>query len=381
VTSTPQQGSGVHLSWPMFFVLIAVAGGFMYWLTREAVDGKEIGRSAMEGAAEVMPEQMDKIAESAVDAAIDAAADEAAERSGDFMDDTLDRAVESLEGVSDRSVGEVPEETADEAGEETETRPRNISIGGIFETVEQIKDDVLRESADQAFDLMPIDIDEEWATGAEIGDSIREQFDVVQNDTINDRVLRLARPMLPLLTRTKGREYTFTVYHSNEVNAFAILGGQIFIATALIDRMETDAAIQAVIAHEIGHVEWEHSVRAAWAGQKSREILGQVTVSNAIQSAFHVLVRTGYSEQQQFDADEFAFRMLHTLGRPRHERLRFVEVLLELEAEYAQASGGTKTEPGNPLLDALDRHYRTHPPSDERYEALDTMQDDDDWRP
>ena len=42
------------------------------------------------------------------------------------------------------------------------------------------------------------------------------------------------------------------------INAFAVPGGRIFVTTGLAGALETEAALQAVLAHEIAHVESRH---------------------------------------------------------------------------------------------------------------------------
>ena len=49
-------------------------------------------------------------------------------------------------------------------------------------------------------------------------------------------------------------QYTFTVLDSEEVNAFALPGGYVYITRDLLKEFKTEAQLAAVLSHEIGHV-------------------------------------------------------------------------------------------------------------------------------
>ncbi|MDQ6781111.1 MAG: M48 family metalloprotease [Candidatus Eremiobacteraeota bacterium] len=54
--------------------------------------------------------------------------------------------------------------------------------------------------------------------------------------------------------------YTFTVIDSEEVNAFSLPGGYIFVDAGLLNFVHSDDELAAVLGHEIGHVERRHVV-------------------------------------------------------------------------------------------------------------------------
>lgn len=52
-----------------------------------------------------------------------------------------------------------------------------------------------------------------------------------------------------------------TVLRSQEINAFALPGGYLFVNTALIRRAETESELAGVIAHELAHVSARHGAK------------------------------------------------------------------------------------------------------------------------
>ena len=77
----------------------------------------------------------------------------------------------------------------------------------------------------------------------------------------------------------KGYGYRFALVQSPMVNAFAVPAGRIFVMTGLLDRLETEAELRALLAHEIAHVESRHSLRkqkSAAAGRAISGLLGTI---------------------------------------------------------------------------------------------------------
>lgn len=52
-----------------------------------------------------------------------------------------------------------------------------------------------------------------------------------------------------------------TVLHSQEINAFALPGGLLFVNTGLIERAESESELAGVIAHELAHVSARHGAK------------------------------------------------------------------------------------------------------------------------
>ena len=57
----------------------------------------------------------------------------------------------------------------------------------------------------------------------------------------------------------KGYRYRFQVVDSDEINAFAVPTGYIFMTRGLLESLESDDEVAAILAHEIAHVESRHS--------------------------------------------------------------------------------------------------------------------------
>jgi predicted Zn-dependent protease len=154
--------------------------------------------------------------------------------------------------------------------------------------------------------------------------------------------------------------YHVAILDSNEINAFATSGGHIFITRGLIRAAKSEDALAGVIAHEIAHIQLQHSIKAIKTSRITQAIMvtgasaaGAVSGYdvNEMTSIFNetvgdivgTLVNNGYSQTQEFDADSTALSLLASAG---YNPGGLIEMLRELEKTQKGQSGGfSKTHP------------------------------------
>ena len=71
--------------------------------------------------------------------------------------------------------------------------------------------------------------------------------------------------------------YAFHVLKDEEVNAFAIPGGHLYVMTGLLLQAENEAEVAAVLAHELGHTEKRHPTQAL-SRRMGAEVLMQIVL-------------------------------------------------------------------------------------------------------
>jgi beta-barrel assembly-enhancing protease len=165
--------------------------------------------------------------------------------------------------------------------------------------------------------------------------------------------------------------YHFMVLESPELNAVSAPGGFVFVTSGLIKRLPDEDSLAAVLAHEIGHEVLEHGMKAiADANAKAAAlILGKEAVStfggseaaqisgifgDSISGAVETLLVKGYSRGQEYDADEYAAKLLARAG---YNQKSIVAVLDAVEsAQSGGASGGWLS---------------THPSAEDRKDELE----------
>jgi predicted Zn-dependent protease len=148
-------------------------------------------------------------------------------------------------------------------------------------------------------------------------------------------------------------------------NAFALPGATLVVTDDLVTLAQNDGELSSVLAHEVGHVLYKHSMRqglqAAGVAALVTALAGDaVTITGLAVAIPTVLLETGYSRQFEEEADDFAFRRMKEVGlSPRY----FADMMKRLE-EHEQRSQGTKVK-GE---DSLNDYLSTHPPTQKRIE-------------
>jgi len=212
---------------------------------------------------------------------------------------------------------------------------------------------------------------EEVRIGKDVNRQIVRQHKVATSSAATKRLRELAKPLLAHVER-EGINYTFTVLASPEINAFSHLGGYVYVNQGLLNFAKNDAEVQFVIAHEIAHVELGHCRRGLTYTVRAGELTGG-RGAELVQQAYH-LISLGYSEDQEFDADEWAFRRMLKIGRTRDEALALPRHFVQHFADKTERrQSAEKNCPDAVIADEIEKHLRSHPPATERVRRLEKL--------
>jgi predicted Zn-dependent protease len=183
----------------------------------------------------------------------------------------------------------------------------------------------------QILQLSNISERQEVALGKQMNDQLRSgEVRLYRNAEVNRYVeeigQRLAaksdRPNLP---------YTFQVVDDNSVNAFATLGGFIYVNTGLIKTADNEAELASVIAHEIGHIGGKHLVKQ----MRQRAVASGVATAagldrnQAVAIGVDLALNRPRSRQDEFDADKRGLRTLTRAGYAPSGMVSFMQKLLK----------------------------------------------------
>jgi predicted Zn-dependent protease len=157
--------------------------------------------------------------------------------------------------------------------------------------------------------------------------------------------------------------YHVGILDTRELNAFATPGGHIFLTLGLVECLDSEDALAAVIAHETAHIQFRHAAaiirdqqlaggllqtadRAASlasrnAGRQERAILFGRNISVMVNTLF----KNGFAQEQEFEADAAAIRLLRNTG---YDPSALVTVLKILEQLQPLRPGGFNTTHPSP---------------------------------
>jgi len=205
----------------------------------------------------------------------------------------------------------------------------------------------------QVFQLSNMSDQQEVKLGRKINQQLVEnEITLSDNSQLNAYVDRIGQRLVPYSDRPN-LPYTFQVVEDDSINAFATMGGFVYINTGLMARADNESELASVVAHEIGHIASRHAVeqmrqRAIAQGLLSAAGLDE---SNAVQIGVELAVSRPNSRQDELEADERGLRMLRQAGYAPIGMVTFMEKL--------QRQGG-----------APPSFLSTHPATSERIQAL-----------
>jgi predicted Zn-dependent protease len=108
-------------------------------------------------------------------------------------------------------------------------------------------------------------IEKEIALGKQMAEEVERQAKLVSDPVISEYVNRIGQN---LVRNSDARvPFTIKVIDSDEVNAFALPGGFMFVNTGLVLKAGNEAELAGVLAHEIAHVAARHGTRQATKGE------------------------------------------------------------------------------------------------------------------
>jgi Zn-dependent protease with chaperone function len=145
-------------------------------------------------------------------------------------------------------------------------------------------------------------------------------------------------------------------------NALALPNGQIIVTDQLVTLAESDDELIAVLAHEAGHHEHRHGMRAALENSAivvvAGFLFGDVSGTGSLSVSIPILLlQTGFSRDHETEADRFAFARLRQLGiSPAH-----FATAMQRMSDWHGESDADGSGPAS--------YLSTHPPSQSRIDA------------
>ncbi|MBW4618344.1 MAG: M48 family metalloprotease [Cyanosarcina radialis HA8281-LM2] len=147
--------------------------------------------------------------------------------------------------------------------------------------------------------------------------------------------------------------YTFQVVEDDRINAFATMGGFVYINTGTIKAADNEAQLASVVAHEIGHIEGRHAIKQTreMALAQGLSTAAGLDSNQAAQIGVQLALRLPHSRRDEYDADRRGLKMMERTGYAPSGIVGFMKKLIN--------QGGS-----------VPTFLSTHPGAADRVEAL-----------
>ena len=110
-------------------------------------------------------------------------------------------------------------------------------------------------------------IDDEKKLGKEIYDKLEKNNFLLHDKKLNAYINKIGNRLLAQSNKAPFN-FTFSIFNSSAINAFATPGGYIYVNKGLITAVENEAQLAGVIAHEIAHANARHVASIIEKSQK-----------------------------------------------------------------------------------------------------------------
>lgn len=173
---------------------------------------------------------------------------------------------------------------------------------------------------------------------------IEDRYRVSHDQEERQRITSVGEHLMEA-NRFADQGYRFVVLDSDELNAFSVPTGPIYVTSGLLRALETPDELAAILAHELAHAENHHMRRqydrSQWSGMLG-SVLGYATRSFWGRVAGNFLADTfmkGYSRDFELEADREAVLLSLAAGyRPEDFALTLTK-LGELSRQLGQGNG------------------------------------------
>lgn len=131
--------------------------------------------------------------------------------------------------------------------------------------------------------------------------------------------------------------YTFQLVDDKAINAFATMGGFVYINRGTMEAADTEAELASVIAHEIGHIVARHAITQMRDVALSQGLMGAAGLqeSTMVQLGVQLAVNLPTSREAELEADQLGLKNLRRAGYAPIGMINFMKKLLK------QGGGGT----------------------------------------
>lgn len=178
--------------------------------------------------------------------------------------------------------------------------------------------------------------DREVRIGESIAREIEKDYKFAEDPLLQNRVEVIGKKIVSVCDR-KDVDYHFYVLDDEEVNAFALPGGFVYVNKGLLDKVSNDDELAGILGHEVGHVVARHAVKKlqAFMGYSLLRLLiaqtsGSSQAARGADLAFTQIL-LGYAREDELLADQLAARYAKLAGFNPDGMISFLQRLQEID--------------------------------------------------
>jgi len=220
---------------------------------------------------------------------------------------------------------------------------------------------------------------QEMRLGGQIDQQIKRQLYsnrtpvLSQKHDVSKYVDGIGQDLVQQLTGEERRKlnYTFQVVVDPNVNAFATMGGFVYVNTGLMELADNEAELASVIGHEIGHIVEEHAIDRMKDRAIQEGILSAADLSNenAIRIGAELALNLPNSRKDELQADAHGLSNLRRADYDPKAMVSFMSKLAQGNRSTIQILN-THPNPGKRVAE-LEEDLEENPPTADEIRGVD----------
>lgn len=198
---------------------------------------------------------------------------------------------------------------------------RAISLGDIIRII---------PSGIQVIQLANLSDKQEVAIGRQMNEqTITRQFRLYRGAELNQYVNQIGQRLAAQSGRTQ-IPYTYQIVEDKSVNAFATMGGFVYVTTGLMKAADNEAQLASVIGHETGHIVRRHLVNQLKeeATLQGVATLAKVNSNTIVNIGTTLALSRPHSRNAEYEADRAGIDMMGKAGYAQSAAPAFMSKLL-----------------------------------------------------
>lgn len=198
-------------------------------------------------------------------------------------------------------------------------------------------------------DIILYDTDKEMNLGRSLSRAYEKEYKLTEDVSLQERVRKIGDAIAAVSDR-KDVNYYFRVVDGDDVNAFSLPGGYVYVFKGLIDKVANDDELASVLAHEVGHIVAKHHIKklqAAYGYAFLNILVAQATTPDFAggMNLAMAQIMSAYSREDEFLADKMAIIYTKRAGYKPEAMISFLKKLKEVDKDKIQPINYFRSHP------------------------------------